>query len=114
MEFVLFFGSGTPNDRQSGIPMPDKKSLELILDKLQKWVTAVYSLCLSAWGDGLLGCLLFLGLIVAGRTHMECMQNRLILRRCVEFLSENSVCFRKTFLVFGIEVVIVFVASGLS
>ncbi|KDO62747.1 hypothetical protein CISIN_1g002731mg [Citrus sinensis] len=27
---------GTPNDRQSGIPMPDKKSLELILDKLQK------------------------------------------------------------------------------
>lgn len=45
---------------------------------------------------------------------MVCMQNRLILRRCLEFLFENSVCFLKTFLVFGTEVMIVFVASGLS
>lgn len=27
---------GTPTDPRSGVPLPDKKTLELILDKLQK------------------------------------------------------------------------------
>lgn len=33
---ILLICSGTPGEVLSGIPLPDKKSLELILDKLQK------------------------------------------------------------------------------
>lgn len=33
--------SGTPSDHQSVIPLPDKKTLELILDKLQKYGASI-------------------------------------------------------------------------
>ena len=33
---TFWFRLGTPSDPPSGVPLPDKKTLELILDKLQK------------------------------------------------------------------------------
>jgi len=36
--FCFILLSGTPVILQSGIPLPDKRTLELILDKLQKYV----------------------------------------------------------------------------
>ena len=38
---LLFFSLlGAPVILQSGIPLPDKRTLELILDKLQKYVSS--------------------------------------------------------------------------
>ena len=36
--FCFFLLVGAPVILQSGIPLPDKRTLELILDKLQKYV----------------------------------------------------------------------------
>ena len=35
-EMITSVQSGTPTEAPSGLPLPEKKTLELILDKLQK------------------------------------------------------------------------------
>lgn len=90
--FCFWVCLGTPSDTSS-IPLPDKKTLQLILDKLQKYGASDFP-----FSSGLIFhcpirrkraaswcCNCLFGQIMTGRTHMVCTQSQLILRRYVRF-----------------------------